>query len=431
MLEIAFLLIYVLFSDIVSPQTMYYILIIQGLLSVIIHIRKKKSIDAIFIFYIGMILTNIANISLIGKIGTSYLSTYNYIVPRYIGSSVLIWCIYCTVVIFAYHWFSNKSLPSIGFEIKNKKHHQAIFILLLSFNIMALLGGHLRISGVFLKVAGLLNTMGILYFSRIWSKENNKRYRTYAITLCIITTYVSLLNSFLRSDLIIPTFCLFLGYFIGKDKLKYFFSFRVIPFLIVIFIYASVFSSLQKNRSNFISVFTEEPAKERATDNSSALLVRSANIAQLTNVIKLVKQNGFYQGRASAPLVLAFIPRFLWANKPTIALGSWFALEINAAYKDENGRVNNSINMTIPGELYLDFGWAGVLIGSLFMGALIAAMWNATEFHKSQYNLGGTLFGGYLLLLSMSGFGGDLQIVITLFSTYFTFFVIKKLAAQL
>ncbi|MCW3121120.1 MAG: hypothetical protein JWQ38_612 [Flavipsychrobacter sp.] len=160
---------------------------------------------------------------------------------------------------------------------------------------------------------------------------------------------------------------------------------------------------------------------------SHALLDRSANLAQLTNVVKLVKQNGFYKGKASAPLVAALIPRFLWPDKPKIALGSWFALEIGAAYKADDGRINNSINMTIPGELYLDFGWVGLALGSLLMGMFVAAFWNSAKFYLSEYNLIGIIFGGYLLYAGFLNFGADLQVVLTMTSTYLSFWAVKKL----
>ena len=42
----------------------------------------------------------------------------------------------------------------------------------------------------------------------------------------------------------------------------------------------------------------------------------------------------------------------------------------------------------------------------------------------------GTLFGGYLIILSISGIAGDLQIVVTYISVYIMFFVVKKIACE-
>ena len=86
--------------------------------------------------------------------------------------------------------------------------------------------------------------------------------------------------------------------------------------------------------------------------------------------------------------------------------------------------------MTIPGEFYLDFGWIGLVIGCLFFGGLLAMFWNAARFMESPYNLSGTLWGGYLLLYALGGIGADLQIVVSLVSTYIVFLIIKKIAQR-
>lgn len=201
-------------------------------------------------------------------------------------------------------------------------------------------------------------------------------------------------------------------------------------------IFSSVFTTLQSNRANFINVFIQsedtrgKPVAFVEENETSGLLNRSANVAQITNVVKLVNSNGFYDGRASAPIIVALIPRFLWPDKPKIQLGAWFALEIGAGYKNDLGLINNSINMTVAGELYLDFGWLGVIIGSLLFGAFISVLWNSTEFYASEFNLSGIIFGGYLIMISIGSYA-DLQIVITLISTYLIFYAIKIIATKL
>ena len=86
--------------------------------------------------------------------------------------------------------------------------------------------------------------------------------------------------------------------------------------------------------------------------------------------------------------------------------------------------------MTLPGELYLDYGWIGLVLGSMLVGAFISALWNSTNFYTCNHNISGTLFGGYLFLLGVGGFAGDLQIMLTLLSTYISFLIIKKIADQ-
>lgn len=439
MINVVFIIIYMLASLFFSGTDLYVLLTIHFAILLIMHLRQEKTvITPLLIYYVGVIIVNLGNISLISTLGSAHQGkTYNYIVPKFITDAALIWCISSTMFIIGYKFYSKKKFPSVAFDLKNKKVLQNIFYFLIIENILLILGSGIALRGSQVgKVFVLLNTIGILFYARLWAKNDNKTYRNYAIALYLIETYLALISSYLRFELILPTFYLFTGYFIGKGDIKYIFSYRIIPLAAIVIGFAIVFPSLQASRSNFISVFTQ-PADnkykrvEKPEENESGgLLNRSANVAQITNVVKLVKRNGFYNGRASAPIITALIPRFLWPDKPLIQLGAWFALEIGVATTTDYGRANNSINMTVAGELFLDFGWLGVILGSLLFGGFISVLWNSTYFYSSEYNLTGIIFGGYLIMLSIGSYA-DLQIVVTLLSTYLIFFAIKKVASSL
>lgn len=433
MLNVVFLVIYVLASGFFTGYQLFILLTVHFAMAAISHLRKKEIlITPVFLFYIGVIIVNFANMNLISQVEMHNIKTYSYIIPRYIDDAALIWCISSTLCVIGYNMVSGKSMPSIRYDMNKKSLLQFLFWVLLIANLLSIIGYGASMKGnQIAKIFGLLNTIGILFFARIWAKENNKNFRMYAIMLYIVETYIALISSYLRFELILPTFYLAAGYFIGKGDIKSIFSYRIFPFLVIILLYSSVFSTLQHNRSNFISVFTEgEDAAERPAETTGGgLLDRSANLAQITNVVNLVERNGFYHGGASAPIITALVPRVLWPEKPLIQLGAWFALEIGVGSKTALGTANNSINMTVAGELYLDFGWLGVVIGSLLFGAFLALLWNATKFYSSQYNITGTIFGGYLFILSIGSYA-DLQVVITLLSTYLSFFIIKKIASH-
>ncbi len=436
MVNYIFLIIYILFAGSLSGTDLYYLLSIHCLIAMIAHLQKKDNkITPIFLFYVGVIMVNYADIVLIGKINTESIKMYNYIVPKYIDEAVQLWCISTTLMIIGYNLAGKRSLPSIAFEIKKPKVLENIFYALLASNVMTIMGNRISfLPGPAMKIFALLNLIGIMFYARLWAINDDKKYRMYAITLWILETYVAIYTAFLRVELILPTVCIYAGYFLGKGKMKYVLSYRVVPFLLIISLYASIFKTLQANRTNFAAVIFESDyngseVKDKSKENSGALLERSANLAQMTCIIKLVKQNGFYNGKASEPLAAAVIPRFLWPDKPLIQLGGWFAYEISGGQKAAAEKATNSINMTVPGELYLDFGWWGVAIGSLLFGAFFPLLWNSASFYSSEYNISGTLIGGYLFILAQSGLGGDLQIVISLLSLYFSFWVLKKFLA--
>jgi hypothetical protein len=289
------------------------------------------------------------------------------------------------------------------------------------------------------KVLGLLCNVGVLFFAKLWASTDDKKYRNYAVILLLIQTYNALFHSYLRFEIIIPSVIFGIGYFSGKRTSDYLLSYRVLPLVIFLGLFFSIFSELEGYRSNFATGIEDiyfnssdeeddEPLDAYATSvDRGGAFDRASTLGQITAILNLVNNNGFYDGTASAPLVAALIPRALWPDKPKVALGQWFAIEIGTAFiREGKTGANNSINMTIPGELYLDFGWFGVILGCFLFGGFFAALWNASQFYLSPYNLTGAIWGGYILLNSLAGVSGDLQIIITLLSFYIVFLLIKR-----
>ncbi len=445
-IHILFIVLYVALSGTVDAVGMYSIMIAHCVVNLITDIgsKEKRGINVLTAFNLGVLLITIANLLFVNSIyvyGLNEDSMYRYIILEYIEEGTLIWVIGNASIFLGFEIFKNNSFPSISLEIKNRKIIDNYFKYIIALAILSFSGNMINfsfITGGIQKVLGLFSVMGILFYARLWGKDGIVKYRNYAIFLAILQTFNALYNSFLRIDLLTPTIIYYGGYFIGKSSIKSILSEKLVPPILIIVIFSQFFNALADNRAHFIDSFSS--GDEIVTYNSYAdlsadknsrggLLVRSSNIAQITNVVNLVEKKGLYLGQASAPLVAALVPRFLWPDKPQIQLGSWFALEIGAAsISSVTGRANNSINMTIPGELYLDFGWVGVVLGGILFGGLVGLFWNASKFNESAYNILGAMWGGYLLLFALFGIGADLQIIVTLLSTYIIFLVIKKLA---
>jgi len=431
MKNFGFILIYTILGNILPAQILLIIFTIHCALILAPYIVQKKLIATpISLFIVGVVIVNIANYGLISALKNGTEITYSYAFTEYLDTSAQIWCISSTCVFIGYEWATKWSLPHVYYVVKNKSSLEKIFYALLTINILQFIGMRIfSISqiAIFLDTAGLL---GILVFARIYGKNQENKHLIFAIILAVVQTYFALLHAYLRLSLIVPTFLLFLGYFIGKEDFKYLLTYRIVPFLFAFGLFAVAFKTLGTSRSNFIEAFKYGQfgtANDAGASGQNALLDRSSNLAQISCVVDLVHKNGFYMGAASEPLLIALVPRFLWKDKPSIALGRWFALETGHAYMNSAGNINNSINMTIGGEFYLDFGWPGVVVGSLLFGIFFAMMWNTTQFYSSEYNISGILFGGYLLYISFINFGADLEIVITVLSFYFSFFVLRKI----
>jgi hypothetical protein len=92
-------------------------------------------------------------------------------------------------------------------------------------------------------------------------------------------------------------------------------------------------------------------------------------------------------------------------------------MEIGQAYMRRDGSISNSVAMTIPGELYLNFGWPGVVLGCLAYGMLLGVFWTRTGFWEDPDNAFGSAFG-FFLLWTAFGLGADLQLLITTTAVY-------------
>lgn len=237
----------------------------------------------------------------------------------------------------------------------------------------------------------------------------------------------ALLLGYLRGDVAAPFIALVLGALTGARSLRPLKSPIFLPIygaLIVFTVYFGAFGAIRGDsggglqRLQAMQAYQQNLGEEPGGEDQT-VLSRLTTINQLSQVGRLVDDEGYLHGQTLNYLAYAFVPRFLWRDKPVIAKGSWFALKLGLAYVRNDGRISNSINMTIPGELYLNFGWIGVFVGLVFIGAFIATFWRVADFWSSPRNVLGTAFAFYLMW-PWIGFslGADLQICVTIIAVY-------------
>jgi hypothetical protein len=157
-------------------------------------------------------------------------------------------------------------------------------------------------------------------------------------------------------------------------------------------------------------------------DEEKSALARASTLNQLSQVVRLQDERGFYGGKTLSYLFFAFIPRFIWPDKPLIMQGRWFALEAGLAYnhgeESSLAKVNNSVNMTVAGEFFLNFGFLGVILGMGLIGYFMQQFWFVCNFFQKGNNLSGTLFGVFLMLVAYFYLQVDAQFIVTLFQVF-------------
>lgn len=264
-----------------------------------------------------------------------------------------------------------------------------------------------------------------------------------ALGLAAAFTIYNVLYAFLRMEMILPAFTLVLGVATsGRLQLKEFLRPRYFILYAWIVLFIMAFPWMINNRGKYgaglerIAYARQVDLKTILTDGHAGetVLTRSSLLNQLSQVARIADEDGFYRGKTLDYWRYVFIPRFLWPDKPPIASGSWFAYKINEKDIDRPYKYPHSwsANMTVPGELYLNFSWPGLLLGGLLLGWLAQFLWSTARFWESDFanNLWGNIFGYFLILSAFFQFGADLQYLVNVFAYFLLALVLGFLSAN-
>ena len=265
----------------------------------------------------------------------------------------------------------------------------------------------------------------------LWARLLDLKERSAWIFLYVMITGLAahaFFFSFLRISMIMPVVFAALGLLFAHG-LKFLASVRIVPLAFLLILFASVFTvfgDIRHSASVGVEryyIIRDKLQEEEEEDDHFTLIGRISTVNQLTQVVRLTDENGFYGGATLDYLTYVFIPRFLWADKPIIAKGQWFAAEIGQGSWLESGLFSNSINMTIPGEFYLNFGWIGTILGCFVVGAILGLIHRAVASGGPNDLVGGAILA-YVFWISTT-LGADLQIMVTLLGMYLLFVAIS------
>ncbi len=121
-------------------------------------------------------------------------------------------------------------------------------------------------------------------------------------------------------------------------------------------------------------------AKERVNsghDRAQTIFERLSLKASVEMIVNGTEKGvPFQDGYTLTPILAAFIPRLIWPDKPDVPTGRLVNKAFTFAEQEET-----YISPSHIGEMYWNFGWAGVLVGMTVVGALcgIVARFNLGE----------------------------------------------------
>lgn len=250
-----------------------------------------------------------------------------------------------------------------------------------------------------------------------------------ALAIATIEGIRALFMAYLRTDIVSPFIALVLGALLGARSLAPLRSRLFVPIYVFAAVFIIYFGAFAQARTTSVGVerlqqvAQDAPAAPYGTTAKSGFWARLTNFNQLSQVGRIATEDGFLQGQTLQYLGFVFVPRFLWPGKPIIQKGGWFAWRIGQAWIRPDGRYTNAVNMTVPGELYLNYGWFGVVVGCALFGAFVALLWSRTAFWSPHSGAVGAAFGYYLFWTSLT-LAADLQTIVTLLATYCIFVAI-------
>lgn len=293
--------------------------------------------------------------------------------------------------------------------------NSTIFYWILIISTLIFIGKHFRIipslgtvsSFIFLIVTGSVFLLSFIAHSK------NSIIRIYIVAgFAAIQSLYAIQFSYLRMEIVTPWLGYFLGEILARKRLLSLHPISKVIFMAGLVIYPVIFTYLGENRAVLSGrdEKLERVLREGTTigdANDETLLGRLNVLGQLSNVVGLTEKKGLYDGYTLAYLSYVFVPRFLWPEKPKLDGGQWFAVEMGRSRFLPTGKATSSVNMTVPGEMYLNFGYAGLFFGCILFGLFIGSIWKWVD----ETDLLSWTFRFYLLFLGMFSLGSDLMIV--------------------
>jgi hypothetical protein len=270
-------------------------------------------------------------------------------------------------------------------------------------------------------VIQLIPLLVVFLWSRLLDLKRTRGWLIFYLLVGALAIH-AFFFAFLRLQIILPILLAMLG-LLSTHGFKFLKSVRLVPMVVMLVVFAALFSILGEVRNTSTGIgrwatLTEKLGTEDA-ERGLTLLGRISTISQLTQIVRLTEENGLYQGKTVEYLGYVFIPRVFWPEKPIIAKGQWFAEEIDQGRVLESGQFSNSINMTVPGELYLNFSYPGVVLGCFIAGAVLGLVHRSVSSGGPYDLLGGSMVGYVFFVAATTG--ADLQVLVSFIAIYLVF----------
>ena len=233
-------------------------------------------------------------------------------------------------------------------------------------------------------LATMIQPIGILLIDYAWRLRRSRFLLALVITVVVVQVLLGFVIN-VKSTAMIGGILVILTFVLIEGRLP-------IPWLIAAVLYGILIypifvaaraeihgkgmiarASILGNLAHVVELaIAAENRDENRGEHNQSLLERTSVRA---SVQMIVQRTGvdvkFQNGSTLTPLLATFVPRIVWSDKPTIATGRVVNKEFRVTEADF---WDTYISPSIPGELYWNFGWPGILIGMVAIGGALGSL---------------------------------------------------------
>ncbi len=408
---------------------------------------REGQFSALSFFSMAAILSGVGDMSVASQVARGNLDVLQYGVAEYYSRAIFLTYVGSALPHVGAHAARvlcrrrrRSVLPAVEYIVSDERKYLS-FIIFAAILVLVLNAADIQIfTGLLANIFDYFPAMAVFLLARHGYRQHDLSSILWAMGISAFLSFNAALNAYLRGEIIFPWLMLVIGSFVGRPKRDIFIS---PPFLLsygifaVFFVYFFAMGIVRQEQvygmkriERLVETKNVEERYENAPVQKSPWQ-RNANVNKLSAIMGLVDKNGFYRGESLDYMRYAFIPRIIWPDKPIIQQGGWFAKEIKMGREVGGGRHSNAINMTIPGELYLNFGWPGVVAGCIGVGFLIMLIWESTGFWTQPFNLTGSMLAFMLIKRCYEFLGPDLQSIVGYIAGYLSLLGLSYLARSL
>jgi oligosaccharide repeat unit polymerase len=182
----------------------------------------------------------------------------------------------------------------------------------------------------------------------------------------------------------------------------------------------------------FAIVTLLRPSKNNSIDTANIALLdpfvfnrNLLDVSKTSHIINSVPEKiPFQYGGTYLALIYAPIPRTLWPEKPAVSLGKDISHKVYG-YSQKN---QSGVPPGMPAELYVNFGYTGILVGFFLVGILLKKLYNSFEFEKGILNKNRiVLYVVIIVSITVTLFGSSInQALLTIVQAYIPLYIALK-----